>query len=271
MSVSLICSCKNRHDALFVSLSSWILYDQVKEIIIVDWSSDQSINYLTQLHKKIKVVSVKNQKYFNQPQPLNLAAKIAQEEYLLKMDTDYILNPYFSFFDNYTVDDKSFLCGQNSYDNPEIANSPYFKYLRGILYITRDNFLKVGGYNENFNKYYAYEDDEIVRRLELFGLEKQMVNYNHTVIHIPHSDKSRVQNFEAYDTNKDWENQIRQNLSQHLSGTELEWQVDYVLAQTHIEQGKYITDGMDNYYATPVISWEINQIDNQTYIAEKIV
>ena len=45
--VSIITACKNRVNSLKVSLSSWIQFDEVKEIIIVDWSSDEPINYLT--------------------------------------------------------------------------------------------------------------------------------------------------------------------------------------------------------------------------------
>ena len=77
MNVSVICACKNRYNALRVSLNSWLAFDEIKEIIIVDWSSDEPIGHLTKIDKRIKVICVDNEKYFNQPQPLNLAASIA--------------------------------------------------------------------------------------------------------------------------------------------------------------------------------------------------
>ena len=101
MSVSLICACKNRKAPLKISLSSWLLFKEITEIIIVDWSSDESLRELIHLDPRIKVINVPNQIYFNQPQPLNLAAKISTGDYILKVDTDYILNPYHDFFGHY--------------------------------------------------------------------------------------------------------------------------------------------------------------------------
>lgn len=270
MSVSLICACKNRNAPLQISLSSWLLFKEITEILIVDWSSDESIEHLTKLDPRIKVITVSDQEYFNQPQPLNLAVSISTGDYILKVDTDYVLNPYFNFFDFYKVDSNSFLCGQNNYEELEINSSPYFKYLRGLLYVTRENYLKVGGYNEVHTQYYAYEDDEIVHRLELLGLEKKKVCYNHHIIHIPHPDKKRVENFEAYHTDKELEKNIRNMLSMHYSGEELEWQVEYVLAQQHIEinRQKSLSEITDYYFKSD-IQWGITQTSNQTYMAKK--
>lgn len=270
MSVSLICACKNRNLPLQISLSSWLLFKEITEIIIVDWSSDKSLNYLTELDPKIKVITVSDQKYFNQPQPLNLAASIATGEYILKVDTDYILNPYYNFFETYIVDNNSFLCGQNDYKEIEINSSPYFNHLRGLLYVSRENYLKVGGYNENNIKHYAYEDDEIVHRLELLGLKKIKVCYNHNIIHIPHSDKKRLENFEAYHTDKDLENSIRSMLSSEYTGQELEWQVEYVLAQQHIEINRQKSlSQIKDYYHKSNITWNISKINEQIYMAQK--
>ena len=269
MNVSLICACKNRNAPLKISLSSWLLFEEIKEIIIVDWSSDNSIEYLTKLDSRIKVITVPDQQYFNQPQPLNLAARIATGDYILKVDTDYILNPYFNFFECYKVDSSSFLCGQNDYQEFEINSSPYFKYLRGLLFVTRENYLKVGGYNEIHTQYYAYEDDEIVHRLELLGLKKKKVCYNHHIIHIPHPDKKRVENFEAYHTDKKLEENIRKMLSTHYSDEELEYQVEYVLAQQHIEinRQKSLSEIKDYYFKSN--KWKVKQTGTQTYMATK--
>lgn len=270
MNVSLICACKNRNEPLKISLSSWLLFDEIKEIIIVDWSSDNSIDHLTKLDSRIKVVTVPDQQYFNQPQPLNLAAQIATGDYILKVDTDYIINPYFNFFETYKVDSNSFLCGQNDYQEFEINSSPYFKYLRGLLFVTRENYLKVGGYNEIHTQYYAYEDDEIVHRIELLGLKKKKVCYNHHIIHIPHPDKKRVENFEGYHTDKQLEENIRKMLSTHYSDEELEYQVEYVLAQQHIEinRQKSLSEIVD-YHFKSEINWNVKQTGTQTYMATK--
>ena len=76
MPVSIISACKNRGKALSVSISSWIQFDEVDEIIVTDWNSDDPIDYLIKLDPRIKVITVPNEPYFNQPQPLNLAASL---------------------------------------------------------------------------------------------------------------------------------------------------------------------------------------------------
>ena len=91
--VSIICSCKNRSEALKINLLSWLNYKEIKEVIIVDWSSDESIEYLLDYDYRVKLIVVPGQEYFNQPQPLNLALSQATGDYILKLDTDYLLNP----------------------------------------------------------------------------------------------------------------------------------------------------------------------------------
>jgi len=269
MSISLICSCKNRIDALRVSLSSWLTHEEITEIIIVDWNSDEPIDFLLGYDERIKIIRTPEEEYFNQPQPLNLAVDISTGDYILKVDCDYIINPYFDFIKEYLVDDRSFLCGQNDCQESEISNSPYFKYLRGLLFISRENYLKVNGYSEENTKYYAYEDDEIVARLELLGLEKKKVKYDHNIIHIPHPDKKRVENFEAYHTDKDREKNIRETLSKYYEGEQLEWQVQYVLAQNHIEVNKHLIGNVDDYYSYRLYKWKLEEIGDRYFYAHK--
>jgi glycosyltransferase involved in cell wall biosynthesis len=111
MTISIISACKNRGKALSISIASWIQFDEIEEIIVTDWNSDEPIDHLTRLDSRIKVITVPNEKYFNQPQPLNLAASLVKSEYILKLDSDTVMNPYFNFFDNHTIDNQSFLTG----------------------------------------------------------------------------------------------------------------------------------------------------------------
>ena len=287
MSVSLICACKNRYEALRVSLSSWLSFKEISEIIIVDWSSDESISHLTELDERINVITVENQQYFNQPQPLNLAVSIAKNKYILKVDSDYILNPYYNFFKKYTIDDNSFVSGKNSYQSPEVYSeeqdayvldfttmhideireycnsySPYFKYLTGLLYITKENFIKVGGYNENLKKHYSYEDDELYQRLELFGLSHKKISCDYFLIHIPHQDQKRVENFEGYSE----ENRvlIKNNLTGMFDeNIELEWQTDYVMAISHTNANKELVGEVKDYYVNNSTKWSIIKSDKK--------
>ena len=202
MSVSVICACRDRIKPLTISLSSWLLFDQIKEIIIVDWSSKEEISHLTKLDDRIKVIRVDGEEYFNQPQPLNLAASMATGEFLLKFDADHILNPYYNFFHvNGIFDEESFVSGVNDKVGDECLHP-----LWGLLYVRKKHFDEVGGYNENMGKYYAVEDDEISVRLQHnLGLDCNTIDMRVlSALHIPHNDEVRVQNFEGYKKDKEF-------------------------------------------------------------------
>lgn len=264
--VSIICSCKNRYEALKVSLISWLNFSEVEEVIIVDWNSSDPINDLTSIDNRVKIVRVNGEEYFNQPQPLNLAAKLVKSELLLKLDTDYILNPYYNFFAHYAVSETNFVYGPSNIQDKNIESNPYFKYLRGLLYIKTKFFREVGGYNENLGKYYAWEDDELVSRLHLYGLKSMSVEYDHNIFHIPHPDKKRFENFEG---DKEYEKKILEEMSQYYSGDELKYQTEYVISQYHISKNMQTFPQPSHYYCDNKIKWNITQIDSQNYFANK--
>lgn len=269
MSVSLICACKNRIKPLTVSLASWLNYDEIEEIIIVDWDSDKSISYLCKLDSRIKIIRVNHEKYFNQPQPLNLALQLCTKEKILKVDTDYILSPYFNFFNNYEADEKTFICGDK--DNiSEDANIQFYKYLRGLLFVKKEFLDEIGGYNENICEYYAGEDLEIETRLKLYGLNQKNITLDYTLMHIPHEDIDRVKNFKAY-TYDSINDSIRSSMADHLTDDQLYYNLNYSIAQAHINQNVIsYCQNIDHYYVKPKINWKITQVDDQYYFSEKI-
>ena len=294
MSISIISACKNRNQALQISLNSWLNFKEIKEIIIVDWSSDEPLDYLSDLDERIKIITVSDKDYFNQPQPLNLALSVATGDYILKLDSDHVINPYYNFFDTYNIDKNSFVSGKPSCDNYEVYSeemetyvidhtkmsyeqlskyfnsySPYYKYLTGLLFTAKENLIKIGGYNENLGKYYAFEDDELYQRLELLGLNHVKMNYDHTCFHIPHPDKKRIENFEGY-ADKEYNQIVRDNLSPYYSGQELEWQIEYALSVNHIKKNEEIISKIENYYVKPKTKWTISQIEDGKYSAKMI-
>jgi len=268
MEVSLICACKNRIKPLTVSLSSWLLFDEIKEIIIVDWDSDESISFLAKLDPRIKIIRVNHERYFNQPQPLNLALKLCTKESVIKVDTDYIFSPYFNFFDNYMIDDHVFVSGDKE-TIQEDANIQFFKYLRGLLYVKTKFLHEVGGYNENMGEYYAGEDSEIELRLKLYGLEEKKIKLDYTLIHIPHGDIDRIKNFKAYTYNT-INDSIKSSMPE-LPEDELFYNLNYSIAQSHITQNikSYCSD-ITHYHVKSKINWNITKVDEQYYFAEKI-
>lgn len=61
MTISVISACGNRGRALSISISSWIQFDEIDEIIVTDWNSDEPIDHLTELDSRIKIITVPNE------------------------------------------------------------------------------------------------------------------------------------------------------------------------------------------------------------------
>lgn len=283
MSVSIISACKNRGKALSVSISSWIQFDEVDEIIVTDWNSDDPIDHLIKLDPRIKVITVPNELYFNQPQPLNLAASLVKSEYILKLDSDTVMNPYFNFFDHHKIDDQSFLTGTDESWNingeKELSKTAkqqkhmFFKALWGTLYLTRENYLKIGGYNENMTTYAAWEDTEIYERILILGLNHIQIKFGlNTLFSLPHLAKKRVENFQAYTENPNLEKIIRDHIKKY-NDVEDDNVVHKLLLEKH-NRTNYKMHKLteeSSYYVEPVIKWDIQQVSPQHYVAKKIL
>lgn len=293
MNVSLIVACKNRYKPLSISLQSWLHFKEIKEIIIVDWDSEEPLSHLTELDSRIKVVKVPNKKYFNQPQPLNLAASLAKEDFLLKVDSDYIMNPYYNFFESYPIDDSSFVSGFPNCKNPEYIQdgmvmldysnmsleeindycniySAYFKSLYGLLFVKKENFLKCGGFNEDLGKYYGFEDEEFHGRLQSYGLEMKKINYDYNLIHIPHQDSKRIEYFKGSHEYDETVEQMKNNIHQYYSGDTAKHQLEYAIAQYHPKKNKELFGNPLSYYIEPKTKWNIKKVDDQNYIATEM-
>jgi hypothetical protein len=282
MSISVISACKNRGQALAISVTSWIQSDEIDEIIITDWNSDNPVAHLTKLDKRIKVITVPNEPYFNQPQPLNLAASLVKNEYILKLDSDTVMNPYFNFFDHHKIDSQSFLTGTDeswNFSDRLFRKDPrnyqrymYLKALWGTLYITKENYFKIGGYNENMNKYAAWEDTEIYERFLLLGLKHVQIKFGmKTLFSLPHLAKKRVEEFQAYKENKSLEESIRDHIKTY-NDVEDDNVVHKLLLEKHnrMNHKKYKLNENSSYYVEPVVKWDVQQVSDQNYIARKI-
>lgn len=267
MTVSIVCACKNREQSLSISLSSWKMFSEVSEIIIVDWNSDTEIDYFTSLDKRIKVIRVSNQKYFNQPQPLNLGIDFASSEKILKLDCDHILNPYYNFFEDYDLEENCCISGINNnlYD--------VYKGIYGVLYINKKDFLKVNGFDENMGRYYSFEDDQILIRLKLLGIKiKKIIPESNRIIHLPHPHIKKVENFEgSYNSTeiKKYEQKIREELSQKYSGDSLDRKVSILLAVEHNKKNMEIYGKFNskNTFIERIHKWDINKVNSQYYVA----
>lgn len=194
--ISVVVGCKNRSDILDISIHSWIKHDPIKEIIITDWSSNKSIKYLEKISPKIKIIRIENEKYYNASTPVNIAIKKTKYPVILKLDVDYIINPYENFNSLIDISENEFLSGyteSGKLDN----NLGFVKGTTGFLCVYKKHIEKVGYYNESIENY-GIEDIDMFQRLEDIGLKRKILKFNKnkiSIYHNPHDDNTRVENF----------------------------------------------------------------------------
>lgn len=198
----IVCAAMNRESILRVSLASWLQCKGITEIVIVDWASQNNLKYLEDLDPKIKVVRVDDQKYFNLGKAYNLGFNNSSCDKILKLDVDYIINPYYSLFDELPKINKgTFITGDwrcKDIDN----NAGFVQYLNGFLYIYRDSFYKGRGYS-NFENY-GWDDDDLYNKLQDAGLERVVMDLSKRkyIYHNPHDDDVRSACYKEKDLKK---------------------------------------------------------------------
>lgn len=200
--VSIVCASMNRTNALKVSLNSWLLNEKFKEIIIVDWSSAENLKNLEKLDNRIKVVIIPDKKYFDISKAYNIGIKNCSQEWILKMDVDYILNPYYDIFEEYLnhIQDDEILTG--SYNDSLLDNKlGFLEYLNGLIFLKKEAFNDINGYNENFQGY-GFDDEDLYLRLNQKYKRLFLDQNKKIVFHVPHEDNKRYENYEDKDIKK---------------------------------------------------------------------
>lgn len=188
--VSVIAACKDRTLTLSQAIRSWMGVRGVDEIVLVDWSSSPAvIDDLPEEMlgvKKMTLVRVNGQSDWMLSRAYNLAARVASYTRLMKVDCDTHLDP--GFFEVHALRRGSFYAGDwrqlDSRDSDEL-------HVNGLLYVYRDEYLAVGGYDERITTY-GWDDSDIAERLSKVSAFTRF-DYS-KVRHIAHSASLRVVN-----------------------------------------------------------------------------
>lgn len=200
--LSLTVGVKNRFQQLKISLQSWLNQDDIKDITIIDWDSkDLDKKYLESLDHRIRVFSFADKKYYHVAKVLNRCIQNAKYDHIIKMDVDYIINPYYQLSQWLELDwDTEFMTGcwtQKMMDN----SLGFMEYLHGLMICKRQNITKVNGYNEKLDGY-GWEDSELYGRLYESGLIRKVIpnmpNFV-PIYHNPHMDFKRTENYKDKD------------------------------------------------------------------------
>jgi len=164
---------------------SWLMQPDVRQIVIVDWSSRQSLAGLVRLDRRIEVVRVEGESRFHLAAAFNLAADQARHPLLLKLDVDYVLNPYERFVAACPLPARGFITGY--WRDAE----PFFKQLNGLVYLRTADWRAVEGFDERLVGW-GWEDEDLYQRLQQAGLSRSMIAPRKAIaFHIPHDDGVR--------------------------------------------------------------------------------
>lgn len=210
-SISLVIGVKNRFDILKVCLQSWINQKAIKEIVIIDWDSDDiNKKYLKKLDRRIKIVSFKKKSKYHISKVINKGIKYCKYEHIIKCDVDYIANPYYQLEQWLDLDwETEFMTGswtQKTLDN----DMGFMTYLNGLIICKKKHIEDIGMYNESFTEY-GWEDSDLYNRLtkKLKLIQKIVPNSKNfvPVYHNPHMDYKRTENY----SNKDPHESTQEN------------------------------------------------------------
>lgn len=228
--ISIVCAVKNRTNTLRVSLASWLVAPGIDEIVIVDWDSAEPLAPLATQDPRIRIVRVNSEPEFHLSAAFNLAADCADGDTLLKMDVDYVLNPFYDLVNSVPLPADSFITGHFQHGGPFLA------YLNGLVYVRKEHWQRIHGYNEHLTNY-GWDDADFYERLTQSGLERRILTPPPVLaFHIPHNDNFRASNYD----NKDL-------VATHLKNREI--------------AGKP--------YTARKYSWNLKPDGQQTFVAEK--
>lgn len=187
-STSIVAACRNRQDTLRRVLPEWRKVKGVKEIVVVDWSSDPPLKPIidSQNDGRIKLVRVSGEKSWVLSRAYNLAVNNTNQEYIVRTDCDYSLKPDLIEAHDLNNTINGFYSG-----NWNLARTENEVHLNGAMIFKRSNFLNVGGYDERIQTY-GWDDEDLYNRLRSRKLKKLNISYDY-VSHVSHGDKKRAQ------------------------------------------------------------------------------
>lgn len=193
--VSIVNCCRNRTENLLKALPTWLAHQTVREIIIVDWTSDEAVRQSLDENgfkdKRIKVVRVENEPRWILSYAFNLGFRLAKHELILKVDADITLKQ--DFFDKNPLMAGTFIAGD--WTKAEKGQ----EHINGFFYLRSKDLLKIKGFNEYITTY-GWDDDDIYSRLATSGLQRVCVDTK-SIYHIPHDDASRLDGVSKKDCN----------------------------------------------------------------------
>lgn len=184
--ISLVTCCMNRTANLIKALKTWLEFEEINQIVIVDWSSRSSVSADLRTvgikDNRILVARVGDQSRWILSYAFNFGFRLAGYDKILKTDADIMIRS--NFFRDNVLHEKTFLSG-----DWRVAEKGQ-EHINGFFMVHREDLFSVGGFNEYITSY-GWDDDDLYIRMEQLGLNRVRIKKS-GIYHIPHDNAQRI-------------------------------------------------------------------------------
>lgn len=191
--ISIVISIKNRKEHLLNNLASWLYHTEVKEVILVDWSSSPTVEQILLTHKqgddpRIRIVRVENQDTFIRTWCQNWGVRWARYPVLFKLDVDIQLVPGW-------INKNPMFPGIYRAGDWRFARNKNETYTHGSVLCWSRDYWWINGYNERITTY-GYDDCDFYYRLQISGINRCIFDFDYWH-HLPHNDHARIKEIDT--------------------------------------------------------------------------
>jgi len=180
--ISFCVTCMNRSEHIKKTLKKNMIdnseYPDL-EFVLLDYNSSDDLqewvfqNFKDELEiGRLIYYQTKTPKYFHMANAKNIAHNIATGDIVCNLDADNFLGKDFAFYVNTSMQHNTDIIGVHQRNNKYIP--AHISDCGGRIFLTKENFLKLGGYNEEFIGW-GYEDTEFKERAFIMGLKKEEI------------------------------------------------------------------------------------------------
>jgi hypothetical protein len=188
--VTLVVSLMNRNALVAKNLENWRA-QSIDELILVDWSSQPPVADLPEVLQdpRVRIIRVPGQARFTRTWAQNLGIRCARHTKIMKFDADVTFHG--DFFGSHPLLENHYWVGEWRQ-----ARDWNERHLTGNIYLHRDDFYRVNGYDERIVNY-GHDDTDIAWRLIMSGARKQVFAFT-MMHHQPHGNRARIERLEKF-------------------------------------------------------------------------
>lgn len=184
--IAFITTCKGRLHHLQRSLQHMVAQPD-STVVMVDYDCpDRSGDWVESRFPSVRVIREIGQPKFNPSRARNIGAAAANAEWLCFIDADITPTPGF-------VQTVTPLLGEGCY----LHGDPFVRDMYGTFLCRKEDFKKVGGYDDIFDAW-SQEDKDLYIRLEAIGL-RRVAFLNALLVAETHTDELRTRYFGTQD------------------------------------------------------------------------